>query len=77
VVKTPAAIASVSERMRVRSLTPEGFNPAAIPAALNPFGAVIPPVTTCQSAIIDSVLIKFKADYINFVIPYLNMIDRF
>lgn len=50
-VKTPAAIASVSDKIRVKSGVPDGFNPAAIPAALNPFGAVTPPLMTCQSTI--------------------------
>ena len=49
-MKTPAAIASVSDTINAKSGEPEGFKPAAIPAALKPLGAVTAPLTCCQSA---------------------------
>jgi hypothetical protein len=52
VVKTPAAIAVLSEITKAKSGSPDSFSPAVMPAARNPLGAVTPPGTICHSAAI-------------------------
>jgi hypothetical protein len=68
-VKTPAAIASTSDKIKLKSGKPEGFKPAVIPDARYPLGAVTPPSISFQSDIMTS-LVAFhllKGDYIKFL----------
>jgi hypothetical protein len=69
VVKTPAAIASTSDKIKLKSGKPEGFKPAVIPDARYPLGAVTPPPISFQSDMMTS-LVAFnllKGDYIKFL----------
>ena len=44
----PGAGRSLRRQQQARSGLPDGFRPAAIPHAANPWGAVTPPDTNCQ-----------------------------
>jgi hypothetical protein len=57
-------MASVSENIKAKSGLFDGFNPAVMPAALKPFGAVTPPLICCQSVIYFTLLFCAEADYI-------------
>jgi hypothetical protein len=74
VVNTPPAIASVSDNIKAKSGKPEGFNPAGIPAARYPLGAVTPPVISCQSVIIFPHNYSLLGDYIKSLLPLSGML---
>ena len=48
VVKTPAATAASGAKRSARSCLPLALSPAVMPAALKPFGAVMPPLIGCH-----------------------------